>query len=193
VIATTGGTGLAERDLTPRRRATSSNARRPGWRKRCVRPTPRAPHRGKAGTLGAALILNLPGSPAGAAEHLAAVIDVLPHAVACLPARPRTTEPREDLAVSPRDGRDDRHLVMAGDGPLPFRRLAVHQMRHWPSSSAKSAPKRSHAQARTSPTVSPGALARRFRRRCGRPEQPQPRHQPPIIDIERLGRKNRDR
>ena len=33
------------------------------------------------GSLGSSLVLNLPGSPAGATESLAAVIDVLPHAL----------------------------------------------------------------------------------------------------------------
>jgi len=76
----------------PHPEATSKVVEReaPGWRKRCVRPDPSAPHPRKAGTLGAALILNLPGSPAGAAEHLAAVIDVLPHAVALLAGETRT-------------------------------------------------------------------------------------------------------
>jgi molybdopterin biosynthesis enzyme MoaB len=40
--------------------------------------------RATAGTAGAALILNTPGSPSGAAEYLAAIIDVIPHALALL-------------------------------------------------------------------------------------------------------------
>ena len=40
--------------------------------------------RGIAGTIGTALVLNLPGSPKGAVECLEAVIDVVPHALALL-------------------------------------------------------------------------------------------------------------
>ena len=85
VIATTGGTGLAERALTPEATSNVVEREAPGLAEamRAAGPLGRLT-RGKAGTLGAALILNLPGSPAGAAEHLAAVIDVLPHAVALL-------------------------------------------------------------------------------------------------------------
>jgi molybdopterin biosynthesis enzyme MoaB len=40
--------------------------------------------RGIAGTLGGALILNVPGSPKGAVECVDAVLDVVPHALALL-------------------------------------------------------------------------------------------------------------
>jgi molybdopterin biosynthesis enzyme MoaB len=43
--------------------------------------------RGIAGTRNRALILNLPGSPAGAVECLDAVIDVIPHALKLLADR----------------------------------------------------------------------------------------------------------
>jgi molybdopterin biosynthesis enzyme MoaB len=46
--------------------------------------------RATAGTVGEALVLNTPGSPKGAAECLAAVIDVLPHALALLAGEPTT-------------------------------------------------------------------------------------------------------
>jgi molybdopterin biosynthesis enzyme MoaB len=40
--------------------------------------------RGIAGTIGATLVLNVPGSPKGAAECLGAVLDVVPHALELL-------------------------------------------------------------------------------------------------------------
>ena len=44
--------------------------------------------RGLAGTAGRALVLNAPGSHAGAVECLEAVLDVLPHALALLAEEP---------------------------------------------------------------------------------------------------------
>jgi molybdopterin biosynthesis enzyme MoaB len=40
--------------------------------------------RGVAGTIGSALVVNLPGSPSGARSCLDAVVDCLPHALALL-------------------------------------------------------------------------------------------------------------
>jgi molybdopterin biosynthesis enzyme MoaB len=47
--------------------------------------------RGICGVRGKTLILNLPGSPRGAAESLEAVIDVLPHALALLSGNTKHT------------------------------------------------------------------------------------------------------
>ena len=89
LIVTTGGTGLAARDVTPE--ATSDVAERvvPGvaeaMRAEGLRHTPRAMlSRAVAVVRANALIVNLPGSEKGARESLGAVIDVLPHAVALL-------------------------------------------------------------------------------------------------------------
>jgi len=89
VIVTTGGTGLAARDVTPE--ATLSVADRvvPGiaeaMRAEGMKHTPRAMlSRSVAVVRGATLIVNLPGSEKGVRESLGAIIDILPHAVELL-------------------------------------------------------------------------------------------------------------
>jgi molybdenum cofactor synthesis domain-containing protein len=89
LVVTTGGTGISTRDVTPEAtRAVcgrmldgiSDRMRREGEKK-----TPFAVlSRGVCGVCGTSLVLNLPGSPAGAVESLQAVIDVLPHAIQLL-------------------------------------------------------------------------------------------------------------
>ena len=44
--------------------------------------------RGVAGVVGQSIIVNLPGSPKGCVEQLAAVLDVLPHALRLLADAP---------------------------------------------------------------------------------------------------------
>ena len=84
LVVTTGGTGIAERDVTPEAtRAVCSRLiegipekiRAAGLAKTRYA----ALSRGLCGVRGRALILNLPGSPQGAVESLEAVIDILPH------------------------------------------------------------------------------------------------------------------
>ena len=85
LIATTGGTGFGPRDLTPEATAMVLDREAPGLAEamRLVNPKGRL-SRGRAGTRGTALILNLPGSRAGAVECLEAVLDVVPHALALM-------------------------------------------------------------------------------------------------------------
>lgn len=86
LVVTTGGTGVAARDVTPE--ATRSVCDRlvegvaERMRAESMKKTPFAAlSRALCGIRGATVVLNLPGSPAGATECLAAVIDVLPHAI----------------------------------------------------------------------------------------------------------------
>lgn len=89
LILSTGGTGLAPRDVTPE--AAMDVIERPHAglmelaRLRCMTKTVRTfLSRGVAGVCGRTLILTLPGSPRGATENLEALLDILPHAVETL-------------------------------------------------------------------------------------------------------------
>jgi molybdopterin adenylyltransferase len=85
LVVTTGGTGFSPRDLTPEGTRAVLEREAPGLAEamRAVNPLGRL-SRGMAGTCERALILNLPGSPAGALECFEAVADVVPHALALL-------------------------------------------------------------------------------------------------------------
>jgi molybdenum cofactor synthesis domain-containing protein len=84
-IVTTGGTGFAPSDQTPEGTLSVLERQAPGLAEamRAVSPLGRL-SRGAAGTVGHCIVLNLPGSTAGAVECLEAVIDVLPHALELL-------------------------------------------------------------------------------------------------------------
>ena len=85
VVVTTGGTGFTARDLTPEATKLVIEREAPGFAQymRAVNPLGML-SRGVAGILGQVLILNTPGSPSGATEMLAAVIEHVPHAIALL-------------------------------------------------------------------------------------------------------------
>lgn len=82
LVVTTGGTGFGPRDLTPEGTLAVLERQAPGLAEamRLASPAGRL-SRQVAGVAGAAVVLNLPGSPTGAVECLEAVLDVLPHAV----------------------------------------------------------------------------------------------------------------
>lgn len=89
LIVTTGGTGIAPRDVTPEATRMVCDRILDGFAERMrsegLKDTSFAPlSRAVCGTLGSSLILNLPGSPAGAARSLDAVISMVPHALALL-------------------------------------------------------------------------------------------------------------
>ncbi len=82
LLVTTGGTGFSPDDLTPEATLKVVDRQAPGLAEamRAVSPLGRL-SRGVAGTVGACLIVNVPGSPSGATESLGAVLDAIPHAL----------------------------------------------------------------------------------------------------------------
>jgi molybdopterin adenylyltransferase len=85
LVVTTGGTGFGPRDLTPEGTRAVIEREAPGLAEamRMANPLGRL-SRAVAGTVGRALVLNTPGSSAGAVETLEAVLDVVPHALELL-------------------------------------------------------------------------------------------------------------
>jgi molybdopterin adenylyltransferase len=92
LILTTGGTGLSPTDITPEATLAVLDRQAPGiveaMRRETLAKTPFAMlSRAVAGTRGATLIINLPGSPKGARECLEVVLPVLPHAIELVSGR----------------------------------------------------------------------------------------------------------
>jgi molybdopterin adenylyltransferase len=89
LVLTTGGTGVAPRDVTPEATASVLERQVPGLaeaiRADAVRRTPHGLlSRGIAGIRGSALVINLPGSPGGCRDGLGVVREALPHALRLL-------------------------------------------------------------------------------------------------------------
>jgi molybdopterin adenylyltransferase len=89
VIFTTGGTGLAARDVTPEATRDVMEREIPGFgelmRTRGLASSRFAPlSRALAGTRGTVLMVNLPGSPRGAVESLDAILELVPHVLELL-------------------------------------------------------------------------------------------------------------
>jgi molybdopterin adenylyltransferase len=89
LVLTTGGTGLAPRDVTPEATRAVLEREAPGiaeaLRADSIAKTPHGLlSRGVAGTLGATLVVNLPGSTGGCRDGYALLAPALPHALALL-------------------------------------------------------------------------------------------------------------
>jgi len=86
LVITTGGTGVAPRDVTPEATRAVIDREVPGiseaMRMASLRNTPHAVlSRGISGIRGTSLIINLPGSEKAARENIEAVLPALPHAL----------------------------------------------------------------------------------------------------------------
>lgn len=89
LVLTTGGTGIGARDVTPEATRSVIEKELPGitevMRMRSVEVAPTAMlSRAVAGTVGCALVINLPGSPKAVRECLSFIRGAIPHALELL-------------------------------------------------------------------------------------------------------------
>jgi len=111
VILTTGGTGLTARDVTPEATRAVIEREVPGLAE-AMRAASRATtpgallSRALAGTVGGTLIINLPGSPAGAIDCLEAIATAIPHAVALLTDPEQAPHPAPSARLAAAAGPD---------------------------------------------------------------------------------------
>ncbi|WP_147821196.1 MogA/MoaB family molybdenum cofactor biosynthesis protein [Salidesulfovibrio onnuriiensis] len=93
LVLTTGGTGVAPRDITPEATLAVIDRRLPGYeRAMTAESLKKTPHgaisRAVAGTLGQALIVNMPGSPKAVRECLAPLLPTFRHTLEKLQGDP---------------------------------------------------------------------------------------------------------
>jgi molybdopterin adenylyltransferase len=101
IVLTTGGTGLAPRDVTPEATLDVLEREAPGIaqaiRVESLHKTPYALlARGVAGLVGSTLIVNLPGSPGGCRDGYDVLRPVLPHALELLGGKVHVTHKPSD-------------------------------------------------------------------------------------------------
>jgi molybdenum cofactor synthesis domain-containing protein len=98
LVVTTGGTGIALRDVTPEATRQVCDRILDGFgehmRRQGLKETPLAPmSRAISGTIGTTLIVNVPGSPRAAVTSLEAVLPLIHHALALLSGNTDHPEP----------------------------------------------------------------------------------------------------
>ena len=106
LIVTTGGTGLAPRDVTPEATLMVCDRTIEGLSERMraegLKQTPTAIlSRSVCGAIGSTLIINVPGSVRGAESSLNAVLQVLPHAIDLLANRTSHESPGAPSQTAP--------------------------------------------------------------------------------------------
>jgi molybdopterin adenylyltransferase len=90
LVVTTGGTGFGPRDLTPEATRAVIERDAPGFSEAMRRASDHGDRpfgmlsRGVCGTVGQAIVCNLPGSSSGAVECLEAILPGVPHALELL-------------------------------------------------------------------------------------------------------------
>jgi molybdenum cofactor synthesis domain-containing protein len=101
LVVTTGGTGISPRDITPEATRQACDRLIEGipelMRAEGLKHTPMAAlSRALCGSIGSSVIVNLPGSPAGAEQSLMSVLHLIPHALDLLAGKTEHSSDHQD-------------------------------------------------------------------------------------------------